>query len=200
MWRNLSKAAQKREKQEWAVEKPKLHNSRKMREIYFIYAGDKECEETIKNARRKLEVHMEAAIPRKKKIPSQLCFQETLAWLGAPNTILKTMYACVVESHESTRQKMESALQRGHVDHIAAKGENSIDHCNLVNKFIPVQKAMKIPDAKAAVEKEWDKLETIQAWKLDTVKSKKEVILEAQKNKSEVHFASLMDKCHLKNA
>ena len=33
-------------------------------------------------------------------------------------------------------------------------------------------KAMKIPDAKAAVEKEWKKLETIPAWQLEIVKSK----------------------------
>ena len=59
---------------------------------------------------------------------------------------------------------------------------------------------MTIPDAKAAVEDGWKKLETIQAWKLDKVKSKKEVILEAQWNKSEVHLASLMDLCHLKSA
>ena len=32
------------------------------------------------------------------------------------------------------------------------------------------------------------------------LKSKKEVIKEAQKNNNKVHFASLMDICHLKNA
>ena len=52
---------------------------------------------------------------------------------------------------------------------------------------------MKIPDAKAAVDKEWKKLETMPAWQLERVKSKKEVIHEA-------HFATLMDICHLKNA
>ena len=35
---------------------------------------------------------------------------------------------------------------------------------------------------------------------MDKVKSKKEVIKEAQKNNIKVHFASLMDLCHLKNA
>ena len=55
--------------------------------------------------------------------------------------------------------------------------------------------AMKIPAAKAAVDKEWEKLETISAWNLPKVRSKKEVIDEAK-----VHFVSLMDKCHLKNA
>ena len=42
--------------------------------------------------------------------------------------------------------------------------------------------------------------ETIPAWKLDKVRSKKEVILEAQKDKKKVHFVSLMDTCHLKIA
>ena len=59
---------------------------------------------------------------------------------------------------------------------------------------------MKIPDAKAAVDKEWKKFETIPAWQLEKVRSKKEVTKEAQKNKNNVHFASLMDTCHLKNA
>ena len=71
--------------------------------------------------------------------------------------------------------------------------------CNLVHKFIPMPQEMKIPDAKAAVHKEWKKLETIPAWDL-RVKSKKEVILEAQRDKKKVHFASLMDIFHLKNA
>ena len=60
--------------------------------------------------------------------------------------------------------------------------------------------AMKIPDAKAALDKEWKKLETIRAWQMLKVKSKKEVILEAQRDKKKVHFATLMDICHLENA
>ena len=41
-------------------------------------------------------------------------------------------------------------------------------------------------------------LETIPAWDLGKVKSKEEVILEAQRDKKKAHFASLMDICHLK--
>ena len=37
-------------------------------------------------------------------------------------------------------------------------------HDNLVHQFIPTLQAMKIPNAKAAVDKEWEKLETIPAW------------------------------------
>ena len=38
------------------------------------------------------------------------------------------------------------------------------------------------------------------AWNLTKVRSKKEVIDEARTNGAKVHFASLMDICHLKNA
>ena len=60
--------------------------------------------------------------------------------------------------------------------------------------------AIKIPAAKAAVDKEWEKLEKISAWNLTKVRSKKEVIDEARTKGSKVHVASLMDICHLKNA
>ena len=60
--------------------------------------------------------------------------------------------------------------------------------------------AMKIPAAKAAVDKEWEKLEKFSAWNLTKVKSKKQVIDEARTKGATVHFASLMEKCQLKNA
>ena len=59
---------------------------------------------------------------------------------------------------------------------------------------------MKIPSAKAAVDKEWAKLEKISPWNLTKVKSKKQVIDEARTAGATVHFASLMDLCHLKNS
>ena len=46
----IGKAAPKREKQEWAIEKPQLDNARTLRCIYFIDPEDGECKETIKNA------------------------------------------------------------------------------------------------------------------------------------------------------
>ena len=46
--------------------------------------------------------------------------------------------------------------------------------------FIPMPQALKIPAAKAAVDKEWEKLEKISAWNLAKVGSKKVVIVEAR--------------------
>ena len=45
-----------------------------------------------------------------------------------------------------------------------------------------------------------EKLEKISAWNLTKVRSKKEVIDEERTKGAKVHFASLMDICHLKNA
>ena len=47
---------------------------------------------------------------------------------------------------------------------------------------------MKILDAKAAVDKEWEKLEKLPAWQLTTERNKRRVILEAQKEKRTAHF------------
>ena len=60
--------------------------------------------------------------------------------------------------------------------------------------------AMKILAAKGSGGQGMGKLEKISAWNLTKVKSKKEVINEARTAGATVHFASLMDICHLKNA
>ena len=117
---------------------------------------------------------------------------------GGSNKI-KTKLACILEADESTRLRMGNSLPSHHEDHILRKGDNSLQHYNLVHKFIPMPQAMKIPAAKAAAHKEWEKLDKFSAWNLTKVRSKKEVIDEARTSAS-VHFASLMDICHLKDA
>ena len=66
--------------------------------------------------------------------------------------------------------------------------ENEKNHYSITiwytNLFLCPQ-ALKIPAAKAAVDKEWETLEKIS---------------EARTSGAKVHFASLMDICHLKNA
>ena len=115
-------------------------------------------------------------------------------------TKLKTKLVCILEADESTRLRMGNSVPNYHEDHIAGKGDNSLQHYNFVHKLIPMRQAMKIPAAKAAVDREWEKLEKISAWNLTKVRSKKEVIDEARTTGAKVHFASLMDICHLKNA
>ena len=80
------------------------------------------------------------------------------------------------------------------------EGDNSLQHYNLVHIFIPMPQEMKIPAAKPAVDEEWEKLEKTLAWDITKVRNKSEVIDEARTKGVKVHFASLMDICHWKNA
>ena len=89
----------------------------------------------------------------------------------------KPKYACVVDADESTRPRLEGAGHKPHQDHITAKGMKSLAHYSLVHKFIPMPHAMKIPDAKEAVEKN-EKMEQKPAWQLTKVRNKKDAINE----------------------
>ena len=144
-------------KQKWAIEKPKLDNARQLRGIFFIEPNDEEFKHTMKNARRKLEIPIPAAMPCKTLVN---CRGETCRNIGKH----KTKYACVVDADESMRIRLEGVPHRYHEDHISAKGINSLSHCNLVHKFIPMPEEIKKTDAKAPVEKECEKLEKILAW------------------------------------
>ena len=44
--------------------------------------------------------------------------------------------------------RMGNSIPSNHEDDIARKGENSLQHYNLVHKFIPIPQGMKIPAAK----------------------------------------------------
>ena len=104
--------------------------------------------------------------------------QEKQAW--SKTNDFKSKFACILEPSESTRMRMEESLPDHHEDHIAGKGDSSVQHYNSVHKLIPMPRAMKIPASKAAVDKEWEKLEKISAWNLTKVKSNKQVIDEAK--------------------
>ena len=188
----MAKNAKLKEKQKWSYEKRHLDNARKLRGIYFIDPEDKEFKETIKNARKKLEASVAPAMPCKISKNNKNCGN------GEKSNNAKSKLACILEASESTRLLIGESLPTHHEDHVAGKGHNSLKHYNVAHKFIPVAQAMKIPAAKAVVDKE--KLEKLSAWNLMKVRSKKEVIDEARTKGAKFHFASLMDICHLKNA
>ena len=194
IWTKLGRNAELREKQKWSIEKPKLDNARRWRGIYFIYPEDKEFKETVRNTRKKLETPMPPAMLCK------TCKKSMHGETRSKTNVFMSKFACILEASESTRMRMEESLPNYLEDHIARRGDNSLQHYNLVHKFILMLQAMKIPAAKAAVDKEWEKLENISAWNLTKARSKKEVIDVARTKGAKVYFSSLMDICHLKNA
>ena len=100
--------------------KPKLENARKMRGIYFIgpedeeHQEDQKCEEKVGSAAGSGQCRAEKKNPRRCR-----------------------------GSKDPTRQQMEPTLQKGHEDHIAGKGDNSMNHFYLVHEFILMQKRWK---------------------------------------------------------
>ena len=136
IWKDFSEASKRKEKQKWAIEKPRRHNAKKLRGIYFIDPAGEQFKDIMENARRKLEVPMPAAVPCKTRREK---YRETCS----VEKKCKTKYASVVEADESTRKRMEGSLHKDHEDHIAGNGMNSLSRYNLVHKFIPMPQAMK---------------------------------------------------------
>ena len=103
-------------------------------EFIFIDPEDKEFKETIKNSRKKLETPV---------APATFCktMKKNCGSSGSIK-IKKTRLACILEADESTRMRMGNSIPSNHDDHIAGKGENSLQHYNLVHKFIPMTQAM----------------------------------------------------------
>ena len=116
----MGKNAKLKEKQKWSEEKIHLDNARKLRGIYFIDPEDKEFKETIKNARKKLETSVAPAMPCK--------IMKNCGSGGSDKN--KTKLACILEANDSTRMRMGNSEPSNHEDHIAGRGENSLQHYN----------------------------------------------------------------------
>ena len=136
----MGKNAKLKEEQKWSEEKIHLENARKLRGIYFIDPEDKEFKETMKNACKKLETSVAPAMP---------CKIMKNCGSGGSDKI-PTKLACILEADESTRMRMGNSEPPNHEDHIAGKGENSLQHYNLVHKFIPMPQSYQNSSSKSS--------------------------------------------------
>ena len=64
---------------------------------------------------------------------------------------------------------------------------------------VPIKQALRIPEAKKTVEKEWAKLEKLPAWRHSTVQPWSLVQKRAKDLGKAIHRATLMDLCHIKH-
>ena len=102
---------------------------RRLRRIYFIDPENKEFKEIIENVRKKLEALVAPAMPC--KTSKKFKHKETR---GKTNEF-KSKLACILEARESTRLRMEESPPNYHEDHVAGKGDSSLQHYNLVHNF-----------------------------------------------------------------
>ena len=104
---------------------------------------------TTWNARRKLEIPMRAAMP---------CKTQYVRAAAKPAAVLENTWQnmLVLSKLTSPRQSIGRSsflVSRGSY---CSERNKFTQSQNLVHKFIPMPQAMKIPDAEAAAEKEWE--------------------------------------------
>ena len=64
--------------------------------------------------------------------------------------LARQKYARIVDANESTRKGLEGTLHTDHEDHIAGKGIKSLNHYNLVHKFIPMPQSNENTGSKSS--------------------------------------------------
>ena len=119
-WTRIGKAAQKREKQERAIEKPKLEDARNSTGIYSIDPSDEDHKDIIKNARRKLETPTATATPCKREFSKANIPETVVPKTGKfKESGAKTEFSCIAEIDESTRQRIDFSTNWIHKGHNA---------------------------------------------------------------------------------
>ena len=142
--RHMERHVRSNATKKWAIEKPKLEDCAVFTSLIQRVQISKK---TIRNARKKLEVPMPAAMPC--KIRCRTCKElVTILMLPRRNThaSLKPTYLRESVWKELHTKIMKPAFKKGII---------SVNHYNLVYKFILMPKAMNIPDATAVANKEW---------------------------------------------
>ena len=80
----------------------------------------------MKNGRKKLETSVAPAMPC--QIMKKNCGS------GGSNKV-KTKLACILEADESTRLRMGNSVRNHHEDHIAGKGDNSLQYGSQIYSY-----------------------------------------------------------------
>jgi len=186
----MGKADKKIALKYWADFKPKRDAERTRHGSVPVLANDEVYKKLLSEARAKFSLPKSPAMP---------CFVRREASLEA-------ITASQAKEEDNFGHLMASTKDvpgpRPHDQHVAPTGASSEEWFGLVHTPIDIPKALKIPEGREALEKEWAKLENPKrpAWDVSRVRPKAEVIAESERTGKPVHFGSLRDLCHIKNS
>ena len=122
--------------------------------------------------------------------------------------------ACAASEKTNTQQEFDEVMKsftepipmvsntthRGHQERESPSGEESEFYMGMVHTPIKIDLAMRIPLAKAAVDKEWNKLETKGAWIYSEVQERSWVVSNRKRPGKKLYFGSVRDLCHQKHS
>ena len=184
---NLCLTHQNVKRNKWAIEKPKLDNDRRIRGIYFIDPEDGKF----------------------KDIMNKVCQQQCLVKLhcaevaGKPAALLedtrqRRLYCWSWRIYENSNGRSSSQTSwRSHCRKRCEFHESPQPSAQIYVLRLKQWKTRCKGSSGKIIRKNPEKIPT---WQLTKVKNKNEVIAEARNEGRTVHFASLMDLCHLKNS
>ena len=162
-WSNMSKGPQRKAKNKWAEQKPKIGRCegtpRHLLEC-------REMNKIINSARKNLETRRASAMPCKVTKPAnpngssrkRPCASD---WSKMDTKILNSSCSRQNPEHaniESQRIRTTKSTEKTRKDHIADRGHVFMSHYNMVHKPISIPKAVKSPAARIALDKDWEKL------------------------------------------
>ena len=190
----MSETVQQREQQQWAIERPKCDKAGKLRGIYFIDPNE--------GTSRWIHVVRGAADEKSGNIKARLFVARDLV-RNVKNNSTNVLFEKpkIDNAHASTRTRTEKTQQKDHEDHTAGEGVQlvaSLKSCAQVHSHASNNEN---PGCESNSGQRIGKAWTIAGLANDQkIKSKTEVMKEAHKEQRTVHFATLMDICHLKKA
>ena len=177
----MGKAQKRKASADWALEKPKRDAAREKHGLVPVSAADDVYKRLLSEARAKL------SLPKSPAMPCFTCREASLEAITASKVQEKDNFGHLLASSKNVPGP------RPHDEHVAPKGASSEEWFGLVHTPIDIPKALKIPEGRAALEKDWKKLENPErpAWDVSRVRPKAEVIAESERTGKPAHFGSL---------
>ena len=155
----MSDAQKRKALERWVIEEPLQKEARDLRGLPLaVPADDKEYDELLKELKVKLALPKPPAMPVLAKERG-----ESLCENGLPRSKRQKAKLLNAEVFCQRSFHISSPDGKSHVERIAPRGHASEEWFACVHSPLPIPKALQIPAAKEALEKEWRKLETKKA-------------------------------------
>ena len=148
-----------------------------------------------------MEAYEKALKDAERMVPKTApCMPLQKTTLAKRNGKANTTANAILSTSDGQGKPSSNPIVTTHNESTATKGFSSDEQFAMVHAPIPIEKALKIPEAKKAMDKEWDKLDNLNSFNYGSVQEKWVVHGWCNTDSKTRHFANVMRICHKKNA